>query len=175
MLKSMFIGTRLEALTALSYYTQIESIITEKESFIVKSDFSNQHNYFLINDFSKEDIFKKIFDTQVDIVLSSGFKFILPKSKIAKDKIYLNSHPSLLPKYKGLYAIKNAYKKNEEFIGSTLHYMEEKVDAGEIIFQEKFNIKKMTLDEVYQAVFSFLEPYVIIKGMEKIVDGINKK
>ena len=51
----MFIGTRLEALTALSYYTQIESIITEKDSFISKSDFSNQHHYFLINDFSKED------------------------------------------------------------------------------------------------------------------------
>ena len=35
--------------------------------------------------------------------------------------------------------------------------------------------KKMKLDEVYQAVFSFLEPYVIIKGLEKIVDGISKK
>ena len=66
--------------------------------------------------------------------------------KIFKKKI-INIHPSLLPKYggKGMYG-DNVHNQvllnNEKETGITIHYVNEKYDKGEVIFQKKINIQK---------------------------------
>jgi phosphoribosylglycinamide formyltransferase-1 len=60
---------------------------------------------------------------------------------IFKSKI-INIHPSLLPKYggKGMYG-DNVHKQvllnKEKETGITIHFVNEKYDKGEIIFQKK--------------------------------------
>ena len=54
----------------------------------------------------------------------------------------INSHPSLLPKYKGLRPIREALKNNERELGVTVHYMNENLDDGKIIIKKKFLLKK---------------------------------
>ena len=63
-----------------------------------------------------------------------------------KGKI-INIHPSLLPKYggKGMYGdnVHNQVLVNKEKeTGITIHYVNEKYDMGEIIFQKKINLHK---------------------------------
>ncbi len=63
-----------------------------------------------------------------------------------KKKI-INIHPSLLPKYggKGMYGdnVHNQVLMNKEKeTGITIHYVNEKYDKGEIIFQKKINLNK---------------------------------
>jgi phosphoribosylglycinamide formyltransferase-1 len=52
----------------------------------------------------------------------------------------INVHPSLLPKYKGLYAIEQAMESGDKETGCTVHYVNEELDGGEIILQGKVPI-----------------------------------
>ena len=54
----------------------------------------------------------------------------------------LNIHPSLLPKYKGLNTHKRALKNKEKYSGCTVHLVNSKLDAGEIILQKRVRIYK---------------------------------
>lgn len=49
----------------------------------------------------------------------------------------INYHPSLLPKYRGGSAINWSVLNGEEETGVTIHYIDEGVDTGDIILQER--------------------------------------
>ena len=53
----------------------------------------------------------------------------------------INYHPSLLPKYRGGSAMNWAIIRGEKETGVTIHQIDEKVDTGPIILQEKVAIQ----------------------------------
>ena len=65
-------------------------------------------------------------------------------------------------------------KKNEKYIGCTVHYINEKIDDGKIISKKSVNIEGLRLDEVYNLVFSKLEPEVIKESLNKIINTLYK-
>ena len=77
-----------------------------------------------------------------DLIVLSGFLLLLPTNIVSSfsGKI-INIHPALLPKYggKGMYG-DNVHKsviENQELeSGITIHYVNEKYDEGDIIFQK---------------------------------------
>ncbi len=91
-------------------------------------------NYLKFSDFS--GYFK---NRKFDLVVMAGFDRILDKD-IIKTNTFINIHPSLLPKYKGLNAIKKAYVNRDTITGITIHYATEQVDEGEIIYQKQVKI-----------------------------------
>ena len=58
-----------------------------------------------------------------------------------KKKI-INIHPSLLPKFKGLNTFSKVLINKEKKTGCTVHYVNEKLDSGNIILQKSFFIEK---------------------------------
>ena len=54
----------------------------------------------------------------------------------------VNIHPSLLPKFKGLNTHKRVIKNNEKYTGCTVHYVNSKLDSGNIILQKKITLMK---------------------------------
>ena len=64
-----------------------------------------------------------------------------------KKKI-INIHPSLLPKYKGLNTFSRMLKNKEIKAGCTVHYVNEKLDAGNTIVQKTFLLKKMMNEQI---------------------------
>jgi phosphoribosylglycinamide formyltransferase-1 len=52
----------------------------------------------------------------------------------------INIHPSLLPKFPGLEAWKQALAAGEAVTGCTVHYVDEKIDHGDIIAQREVPI-----------------------------------
>ena len=164
-MKSIFIGTRIEALEKLEELTNVIKIITVKDSFIDKK----RTQKTIVNKDNKNDINSIILNSDAKLIFSSGYPYILSKDILLANKIFINSHPSYLPFYKGRKCIKRAYEKNEKFYGCTLHYMNEDVDNGEIIYQKKASLKNYSLDEIYQYLFSKCEVEVIEKGLKKIL------
>ena len=57
-------------------------------------------------------------------------------------KNIINIHPSLLPKFKGLNTFTRILKNKEIKTGCTVHYVNEKLDAGKIIIRKSFFINK---------------------------------
>ena len=78
---------------------------------------------------------------KIKFVCLAGFMKILSRDFIKKfDGKIINIHPSLLPKYKGLYTHLRAINNNEKFTGCTVHYVTGKLDSGKIILQKKVQI-----------------------------------
>ena len=140
-MKSIFIGTRYEAFKVLEHYSKIQSVVTVKKSFVDKFIDKKIYKTKYVNLINKKKIFQFIKNSNVDLILSSGFPFIIPKEFLNKKIKIINSHPSLLPKYKGYSPIKDAILNNEKQIGVTVHYMNDKVDDGEIISVKKYQSK----------------------------------
>jgi phosphoribosylglycinamide formyltransferase-1 len=60
----------------------------------------------------------------------------------------LNIHPSLLPKYKGLNTHKKVIKNKDKYSGCTVHFVNSRLDSGEIINQKKVRIKKLDTPKI---------------------------
>jgi phosphoribosylglycinamide formyltransferase-1 len=80
-------------------------------------------------------------DAGVDLVVLAGFMRVLhaPMLKAFQRRI-INIHPSLLPKFPGLEAWKQALAAGEEVTGCSVHYVDEKIDHGKIIAQREVPI-----------------------------------
>ena len=80
----------------------------------------------------------------IHLICLAGFMKILSKTFIKnfKGKI-LNIHPSLLPKYKGLNTHERAIRNKDKYSGCTVHFVNARLDSGEIINQKKVRIKKL--------------------------------
>ena len=89
----------------------------------------------------EDELVKMLRDAQVDLVVLAGFMRVLhaPMLKAFPGRI-INIHPSLLPKFPGLEAWKQALTAREEVTGCTVHYVDEKIDHGTIIAQREVRI-----------------------------------
>lgn len=75
--------------------------------------------------------------------------YIIPKELYSKVKLgAYNIHPSLLPKYPGLNPWTEIIKNKTRELGVTIHHMVVTPDAGEIIYQEKFEILNQDTIEI---------------------------
>ena len=88
---------------------------------------------------NEEDMVKLFEAWRVDLIVLAGYMRIV-KNPDAFSAPIINVHPSLLPKYKGLHAIEQAMEAGEEYTGCTVHYVNEELDAGEIILQKQVPI-----------------------------------
>jgi phosphoribosylglycinamide formyltransferase 1 len=78
---------------------------------------------------------------KIKLVCLAGFMKILSKKFIKQfDGRIINMHPSLLPKYKGLYTHSRAIDNKDKLAGCTVHYVTAKLDSGKIILQKKIKI-----------------------------------
>ncbi len=80
-------------------------------------------------------------DAAVELVVLAGYMRVLkgPTLEAFPHKI-LNVHPSLLPKFPGLEAWRQALAAHETVTGCTVHYVDPGVDSGEIIAQREVPI-----------------------------------
>ena len=163
----IFIGTRYEALKTVEKFYKIVLIITTKNSHVDKF-FRKKIKKIIIKKQNKIKIFKIISKKKTDLLFSAGFPFILPEYSLKKKKLLLNSHPSLLPKYKGLKPIDEMFKNKNKFFGVTIHKINKKVDSGKIMGQVKFKFKIKNLKKIKNYIFSSLEPKLIYSVLFKI-------
>ena len=77
----------------------------------------------------------------VELVVLAGFMRILHKPMLkAFPRRIINIHPSLLPKFQGLEAWKQALVAGESVTGCTVHYVDEQIDHGQILGQKEVKI-----------------------------------
>jgi phosphoribosylglycinamide formyltransferase-1 len=112
---------------------------------------------------------------EVDLIVLAGFLWLIPQRLIElfPDRI-INIHPALLPKYggKGMYGMKvhRAVKAAaEEKSGITIHYINERYDEGEYIFQKSVDLDKEDSPEEIASKVLKLEHYHFPRVIEKLL------
>jgi phosphoribosylglycinamide formyltransferase-1 len=77
-------------------------------------------------------------DAGVELVVLAGFMRVLKEPMLnAFPRRIINVHPSLLPKFPGIEAWKQALEAGEKVTGCSVHYVDAGIDSGEIIEQRK--------------------------------------
>ncbi|WP_207426477.1 methionyl-tRNA formyltransferase [Pedobacter sp. SYSU D00535] len=73
-------------------------------------------------------------DSEARLVVCAGYKPLIPKTLLSA-KTFVNVHYSLLPRYRGLHSTVWAILNDEDWLGVTIHEMNENMDDGPIIYQ----------------------------------------
>ena len=85
----------------------------------------------------EEDVVRLLQGADVEFVVLAGFMRIVKQPLLeAFPRRIINIHPSLLPKFPGLEAWKQALAATEKVTGCTVHYVDAAIDAGEILGSE---------------------------------------
>src|SRR5207245_2683482 len=117
---------------------------------------------------AEAELVQMLRDAGVDLVALAGFMRVLKSPMlIAFPRRIINIHPSLLPKFPGLEAWKQALASGETTTGCTVHYVDEKIDHGDIIAQREVPIMPNDTAETLHARIQIAEhelyPAVIAK------------
>jgi methionyl-tRNA formyltransferase len=103
----------------------------------IRGSINSSKNIDLINSY-KPDLLISILGNQI---------FKKPLIELAP-KGCINLHTALLPKYRGLMPTFWVLKNNEEFTGVSVFYVDEGIDSGPIIVQEKVEIGNRTQEQL---------------------------
>jgi len=80
----------------------------------------------------------------------------------------VNVHSALLPKYRGVYPMFWALLNNEKEVGVSVHFMDEKIDTGEIISQQKIEVDDNdTFESLYMKAIKII-PNLLLKAFDNI-------
>ena len=119
------------------------------------------------------ELVHKIQALSPDYIFSFYYRFMIPQTILACAKIAaLNMHGSLLPKYRGRAPVNWAILHGETETGATLHVMEVKPDAGDIVEQAAFTIGP---DETATDVFAKVSQAavtVIEQALPSLIKGV---
>lgn len=110
---------------------KIDAIVIDKQSFYQDSSLLDSLKTY-----------------RIDFIVLAGFLWMIPQYLLDQyPNRIINIHPALLPKFggKGMYGSKvheAVLAAGEKETGITIHYVNEKYDEGEVIFQAKCPVDK---------------------------------
>jgi phosphoribosylglycinamide formyltransferase 1 len=118
-----------------------------------------------------EQLVKVLRSHDVELVVMAGFGTVVPGLADAYPGRVLNSHPALLPAFKGWHAVRDALAAGVKVTGTTVHVATAEVDDGPILAQEAVPVlpgdTKETLHERIKQVERRLYPATIRRFIEE--------
>jgi phosphoribosylglycinamide formyltransferase 1 len=119
------------------------------------------------------EVLRVLHEHKIDLVAMAGFMTIFapPIFTEYEDRI-LNTHPSLLPSFKGAHAVQQALAAGVTETGCTVHIATAELDSGRILTQQRVPIlpgdTPDSLQERIKAVERRLYPATIRKYLDEI-------
>ncbi|MBA3655328.1 MAG: phosphoribosylglycinamide formyltransferase [Actinobacteria bacterium] len=107
---------------------------------------------------------------EIELVAMAGFGTVIPGIWDAYPDRVLNTHPALLPAFKGWHPVRDALAYGVKVTGCTVHFATPEMDAGPILAQEAVPVladdTEQTLHERIKQVERRLYPETIRKVMQ---------
>jgi phosphoribosylglycinamide formyltransferase-1 len=150
-------------------------VIQRADNFEIPSHIFDKQEFY-----DSDDVIDLLKTLNIDLIVLAGFLWLIPEKLIAAfPGRIINIHPAVLPKFggKGMYgdhvhkAVLNA---NETEGGITIHYVNERYDEGEYIYQAKYRIDKGDNLEMIKFKGQQLEHLHYPRIVESIVKKIKK-
>ena len=133
-------------------------------------------------DYESRDAFNdalldKVNELNVDLIVLAGFLVRIPEKMVHQySHRIINIHPSLIPSFCGVgfYGLKvheAALAKGVKVSGATVHYVDEGMDTGEIIFQKAVDVLDGDTPETLQRrIMEQAEWKLLPKAINKIAN-----
>ncbi len=107
----------------------VRVILVRREDFYRRADF-------------EAAIIQGLESYKIELIILAGFMRLLSPEFVRRYRNrIMNIHPSLLPEFKGARAIKDAFDSGAASTGVSVHFVDEQVDHGPLILQQKIKIK----------------------------------
>ena len=163
-------GTILEAI--LEAGVPVDVILTDRRCralelagdrgvLLERTDFSKSFD----RDGYADQLVALLHEHDIDLAVMAGFGTVVPKAVPAFRGLMLNTHPSLLPAFKGWHPVRDALALGVKVTGTTVHVVTEEMDVGPILAQEAVTVlpddTEATLHERIKAVERRLFPDTI--------------
>jgi phosphoribosylglycinamide formyltransferase-1 len=153
-------------------------ICNNREAFVIERARNHGVPYVIIDHRGKgregfdREVDSVLRDNDIGLVVLAGFMRILSTwfVKEWKGKI-VNIHPALLPSFPGAHAHKDALEHGVKITGLTIHFVDEKVDHGPIIFQHPVEVMDYDTEETLSKRVLDQEHIWYPRVVQWIVDG----
>ena len=149
------------AVLASGFGSNLQAIIDQAQNLDINGEivlvFSNNENAYALERAKKHGIKSVSFNSgqfesrqqydkellallkneKIDLIVMAGYLLLVGQEIIKEfSNRIINIHPALLPSFKGIHGIKDAFDYGVKVTGVTVHFVEEELDAGPIISQE---------------------------------------
>ncbi len=114
------------------------------------------------------DLFAVAQSLNPDLLVSAGFMRILAPDFVRRFRI-INSHPALLPNFPGAHAVRDALTAGVTRTGTTMHWVDEGVDTGEVIAQVAVDILPSDTEESLHERIKIQERGLIVATIRTLI------
>lgn len=128
-------------------------------------------------DFESRNAFDKALQQQInvyqpDLIVLAGFMRRLGTDFVNhyKNKM-INIHPSLLPKYPGLYTHRKVLENHDKEHGTSIHFVTTSLDSGPLIAQQKLTVNPDDTEESLKKRVQALEHQLYPAVLKRLVDN----
>jgi len=108
----------------------------------------------------------------VELVVLAGYMQLVTPGFLAvfPDRV-INVHPALLPAFQGIGAIQQGLDYGVKVFGVTVHFVDEDVDSGAIIFQRAVTLPDATTEREVHDALRPLEHELLCEAVRRIAAG----
>jgi len=141
----------MQNLRPLALMVSNNKLSKNSNDLINKCSFLEEDKIYHGKQFKSIEVIEKIRDLNPDFIFCIHFPYIIPKEILEIPKIgTLNLHPAYLPYNRGWHTPTWAILENTP-IGATLHFMDEGIDTGDIVYQKQIDVSPAdTAHSLYQ-------------------------
>ena len=107
-----------------------------------------------------------------DIIVVVSYGLLIPKEILSIPKLgCINVHPSLLPRWRGAAPIQRSIESGDTITGVTIMMMNEKLDTGDIIYQEPHRIDSHKKAWELEEELMNLGGHILLLALESILNN----
>ena len=119
-----------------------------------------------------EELAEWLAERGVELVVLAGYMQLLSAPFLERfPGRILNVHPSLLPAFPGAHAVEDALAHGVKVTGATVHFVDEGIDTGPIVFQEAVEVREGDSAETLHARIQQVEHRLLPKAARLFLDG----
>ncbi|OGX07955.1 MAG: phosphoribosylglycinamide formyltransferase [Omnitrophica WOR_2 bacterium GWA2_47_8] len=136
-----------------------------KTLFLSPKEFTNPQSY-------DRQLSITLKEEKIDLIVLAGYmRLLTPYFVKAFPQKIINVHPSLLPSFKGLQGIKDAFTYGTKVTGATVHFVDEMMDHGPIILQEPVRVSEKDTLETLGTKIHEAEHKILPKAIQLFAEG----